>query len=308
MVEFTAPLETLKRDLLRHFRERAVESSEEIRQKLGEQQYKKRANAINKAIRSTHHLMLRTLEQRAVKLKWGNDRVLPIALMLQHTRNVVMIESRNVEWPYEYMAFSRRIGELWEPFCKLCFDYPTTEIELFVPPLFADVRRLLKAEVTEYIDELALKPESKEQLKAYYQKVWSLVGSGEIKLELDLHFRSEDGTPVNVDFKSGFASNEKGNTNRLLMVATIYRNLEQGHRCVLLVRSPEDENNAYFRTIAASGVWDAYCGDAAYEEIGRFSGFELKGWVEQYVTWEDDFDDSTYQYLRENNLLGYLVW
>jgi hypothetical protein len=46
-----------------------------------------------------------------------------------------------------------------------------------------------------------------------YQKVWILVTSGEIKLELDLHFENGENDFV-VDFKSGFSSNEKGNTNR----------------------------------------------------------------------------------------------
>ncbi|AUO79553.1 hypothetical protein BSP10_150 [Bacillus phage BSP10] len=52
--------------------------------------------------------------------------------------------------------------------------------------------------------------------------MWELVVSGEIKLESDLHFE-KDGVKYNVDFKSGFNSNEKGNTNRLLMVGSIYK-------------------------------------------------------------------------------------
>jgi hypothetical protein len=44
--------------------------------------------------------------------------------MVTYTNYVVMIEARNDTWPYDYMTFSRRIGELWEPFAKLCFRYP----------------------------------------------------------------------------------------------------------------------------------------------------------------------------------------
>ncbi|GAG80730.1 unnamed protein product, partial [marine sediment metagenome] len=58
-----------------------------------------------------------------------------------------MIESRNEVWPYEYMTFSRRIGELWEPFCKLCFDYPLKDLTLFIPPLFSEVKRKLTNEI-----------------------------------------------------------------------------------------------------------------------------------------------------------------
>ncbi len=47
--------------------------------------------------------------------------------MITYTNDVVMLESRNSVWKYEYMSFSRRVGELWEPFCKLCFNYPLTQ-------------------------------------------------------------------------------------------------------------------------------------------------------------------------------------
>ena len=43
--------------------------------------------------------------------------------MITYACYVVMLESRNEVWPYDYMAFSRRVGELWEPFCKLCLNF-----------------------------------------------------------------------------------------------------------------------------------------------------------------------------------------
>ena len=144
--------------------------------------------------------------------------------MVTHASNIVMIESRNDVWPYEYMSFSRRIGELWEPFCKLCFDYPNRALTLFIPPLFSEVKQKLTDEIEDYVDALTIMEEQKRELKRYYNKVWSFVTSGEIKLELDLHFE-QDGEKFVVDFKSGFGSNEKGNTNRLLLVATIYKSL-----------------------------------------------------------------------------------
>ena len=162
--------------------------------------------------------------------------------MVTYCNIVVMIESRNAVRPYEYMDFSRRVGELWEPFCKLCFYYPINYINLFVPPLFADVKKKLTDEITTYIDKLAISDGQKNELKKYYDKVWSLVTSGEIQLELDLHFEHA-GAQYVVDFKSGFGSNEKGNTNRLLLVATIYSNLEENYNCLLFVRA--EENNSY---------------------------------------------------------------
>ena len=110
-------------------------------------------------------------------------------LLLMHCTNVVMIETRNDVWPYEYMAFSRRIGELWEPFVTTCFDHPVRkDVALFVPPLFRDVKTRLTQEVRKFIQQLAISAQDRTSLLRYYDQVWQLVSSGEIKLELDLHF------------------------------------------------------------------------------------------------------------------------
>ncbi len=66
-----------------------------------------------------------------------------------------MLELRNEVWPYEYMAFSRRVGELWEGFIRAVFDYAPSGLTYFIPPLFADVRSELKREITGYISEFA---------------------------------------------------------------------------------------------------------------------------------------------------------
>ncbi len=216
-----------------------------------------------------------------------------------------MLESRNDVWPYEYMTFSRRIGELWEPFCKLCFAYPINKVTLFIPPLFSEVKKKLSDEIEVYIDKLKISKEEKEQLKKYYYKVWGLVTSGEIKLELDLHFIYNNQKFV-VDFKSGFGSNEKGNTNRLLLVASIYQNLEENYKCMIFVRA--DENNHYFQTLKNSGIWDAFSGADAYNQMNLFSGFDIKSWIELNVNWEKDFKKETMQFFKQNNLDQYLIW
>ncbi|MHB8596211.1 MAG: hypothetical protein ACYDER_05300 [Ktedonobacteraceae bacterium] len=205
------------------------------------------------------------------------------------------------------MAFSRRVGELWEPFCKLCFEFPLSKAVLFIPPLFSDVKKRLTNEIDEYIHQLNITQEQKEELKRYYIKVWSLIISGEIQLELDLHFMLDDEKYV-VDFKSGFGSNEKGNTNRLLMVATIYESLEANYHCLLLVRADEDKNNAYFQILKNSGIWSAYCGDEAYARIREFSGFNLKQWITNSVDWKSDLLPEMSQYLGSNKLEHYLAW
>jgi hypothetical protein len=162
-------------------------------------------------------------------------------------------------------------------------------------------------EIKNYIDSLPINTEQKDGLKKYYNKVWSLVTSGEIKLELDCHFE-DDKHRYNIDFKSGFGSNEKGNTNRLLLVGTIYKNLEQNYKCILLIRSEEDLNNHYFQIIKNSGVWEAYCGAETYGKIQEYTGYDLGGWTANHINWKEDLSDAFFRHLQENNLEQYVIW
>ena len=238
---------------------------------------------------------------------WTEDERLRSILASTYCAQVAMLDLRNQVWPYEYMAFSRRIGELWERFVHIPFTYAVTNVTPFIPPLFSEVRSDLRKEIGDYIQELPLPSEQKEELLQYYEKVWTLVDSGEISLQLDLHATIE-GQKVNIDFKSGFGSNEKGNTNRLLMVATIYKNLDASYENVLLVRAREDLNNHYFQTLKRSEVWQAFCGEDAYSKIGQFTGFDLRGWISANIDWENDLLPVTVSHLSNNHLMGYLEW
>ena len=160
-------------------------------------------------------------------------------------------------------------------------------------------------EITNYIDTLTITEEEKRELIKYYDKVWDLVTSGEVQLELDLHFSHQKQKYV-VDFKSGFGSNEKGNTNRLLLVASIYQNLVEKYKCLLFVRA--EENNSYFNTLKNSGIWEAYCGSEAYHKIQEFSGYNLKQWIDTNIDWAGDFNTDTVAHFTEHNLLQYLQW
>lgn len=294
-----------KEQLLNYFRDRASEFLTEIKEQYSRSEEGKRASAINKKLNQTKDNLISTLLQIADKEKWSNEEKLEAILMITYCHIVIMIESRNSVRLYEYMDFSRRVGELWDPFCKLCFHYPIDDVSLFIPPLFSDVKRKLSNEIVEYIDNLNISSKEKTELKSYYDKVWSLVTSGEIQLELDLHFIKDNQKYV-VDFKSGFGSNEKGNTNRLLLVATIYGILDEDYKCLLFVRS--EENNSYFHTLQNSGIWDTYCGNEAYDKIKDYSGYDLKNWIDNNIDWEADFNEDTVDHLRDNNLLQYLVW
>lgn len=296
-----------KTSLIQYFKSRGDESLQEVTQEFAVSESQARAASLNKAVTATRDTLISSIIQQAKKDKWPTENLLRAILLTTYASYVSMIDLRNSVWEYEYMAFSRRIGELWEPFCKLCFEYPIKDLTLFVPPLFSDVKQTMTKEIENYIDALKITAEQKAELKRYYSKVWALVTSGEIKLELDLHFSVEK-YRYNVDFKSGFSSNEKGNTNRLLLVATIYANLELNYKCLLLVRSPEDQNNHYFQTLKNSGIWSAYCGDETYNQIRQFTGFDLKTWIAKNIDWKNDLSKPTLSHLKKNDLLKYLIW
>lgn len=295
-----------KAELLAYFRSRANEIMCELTLEYSASDYKKKASALNKAIINSRENLLSMLEEVARNGQWTNREILECALMITYTSDVVMLEFRNIIWEYDYMAFSRRIGELWEPFCKLCFKYPMTRISSFIPPLFSEVKERLTIEIASYISGLSISTEEKEQLNRYYDKVWGLVTSGEIQLECDLHFTDGE-TKYIVDFKSGFGSNEKGNTNRLLLVGSIYQNIvTDNYRCLIFVRS--SENNHYLSTLQRSGVWETSCGNDTYLKIQHFTGYDIHNWIENNIDWMADFTEPMRDAVHRNNLQNYLIW
>lgn len=298
-----------KSEIVEHYRFRAEESLAVITERFGAKQFKKRAGAINAAIKETKDKLIANVRQVSQEEQWTNEELLNNVLMLTYCCDVTMLEFRNSVWRYDYMAFSRRIGELWEPFCALCFEFPVKkDLRLFVPPLFEDVRKSLKKELEDYIATLPLSSRQRAELLRYYEKVWTLVSSGEIKLELDLHVTIGQ-TKFVMDFKSGFSSNEKGNTNRLLLVASVYRNLEtENYRCMIFVRQKEDENNHYLQTLKRSGLWEIHCGSEAYRKIKAMSGFDLGGWLHRHVNWKKDLGKETFAQFKDQGLIQYLKW
>ena len=151
-----------KNEVLSYMRDRAEESYGEIIRTFGESEYKKRASGINKKIIATTQGVKSIIFQRASSQNWEKEEVLKNILIVTYSSYVIMIEFRNRAWPYEYMAFSRRIGELWEPFCKLCFDYPIREdVELYEAPLFSEVKEKLQEEIRVYINSLNINDDEK---------------------------------------------------------------------------------------------------------------------------------------------------
>ena len=291
-----------KAEIIEYFRKRGEECLQEVSAQFATNEYREKASEINKSIVEIKESLISHILQKANVEKWENEIILKTVLSITYSSYVIMIDLRNNVWEYDYMAFSRRIGELWEPYCKLCFQFPLKKLELFVPPLFVDVKRMMTAEIETYIDKLSINENQKQELKFYYRKVWAMVTSGEIKLQLDLHF-IQNGKMYNIDFKSGFGSNEKGNTNRLLLVATIYKNLDPNYECMLFVRADEDTNNQYFITLKNSAVLTASCGNETYEKIHNFSGFDLKQWIRDNINWEDDLLPQTINHFRKEKMI-----
>lgn len=295
--------------LIKYFRNRAKEILNELTTEYGRSNYKKITSKLQPALKESRDVLIRVALQKAEKEHWNNKDILKSILMLHYTCNVLLIEARHSVWPYEYMTLSRRVGELWESFISVCFHYPVAQdLEIIVPPLFSDVRDSLHDEVKNYITGLNLSDVQKSDLINYYEKVWMLVEAGEIKLELDMHCRKQD-INYNIDFKSGFSSNEKGNTNRLLVVASIYKNIiDSPYQNLMMVRSAEDENNHYLQTLKNSSLWEVTCSDSTYESLGKIVGFDLKNWIINNIDWESDLNRMTVEYFRKNDLLKYFKW
>ena len=266
-----------------------------------------KASEINKCIKEYRDQQIEHIETIAKTEGWGNQTLLNEVLMLTYASYIVMLEYRNKVWEYEYMAFARRVGDLWEPFCKLAFVFPVKSLSIIDPPNFDDVQTRIKSNAIEYIDSLDLSEEIKEELKCHYGIPWTMVDSGGIKLGLDLHFE-QCGIHYNCDFKSGFSSNEKGNTNRLLLVASIYSSLGEIEKTILFVRQPEDDNNHYLQTLKNSPYWDVYCANDSYAAIRKFTGFDLRKWLDENADWQNDISIEFREHLQKNDLLKYLTW
>lgn len=294
-----------KQSLLEAFRYYANQQLTEIVRH--NKDYKKQGSAINSSIKNYKDLLLSRLDNTAQIEQWSNERKLNSILLLDYTMYVVMLEFRNKVWPYEYMAFARRIGELWEPFCKEPFYYPVKRLSIITPPEFDDVQANIKQNVSAYINSLNVDSATKRNLHYYYSIPWKMVDSGGIKLALDLHF-NQNGINHNCDFKSGFSSNEKGNTNRLLLVASIYKFLDANEQMILFVRQPEEQNNHYLQTLKNSGYWDVYCAQDTYQAIYAYTGFNLRNWLDNNAIWEADIDDQLRKRLIDQNILNYLTW
>lgn len=264
---------------------------------------KNNASKVNTHVKGLRDNWIQTITQHTE----SKSELLEKVLLIQYVTYVIMLEYRNKVWEYEYMAFSRRIGEIWEEFCKIPFDFPVNDIELVEPINFQDHKNKLQNETKQFIDTLNISEDERETLRGYFSYVWMLVESGEINLSLDLHFKTPQAY-YNVDYKSGFSSNEKGNTNRLLLVGSIYNAMEMHYYNLIFVRQNEEENNHYFQTLKNSPYWTTYCGEDTYKKIGEFTGVDLRKWMNENIDWQNDISAEFKADLVKNDILKYLTW
>lgn len=293
----------MKNEIITEFRNKANLKIKELNATISD--YRVKSQMINRFIEG---LREEKIDKLIKDKELFSEELLSNVLTIYYSSYVVMLESRNRVWPYEYMAFARRIGELWEPFCKLPFYFPIRKDVMMYDPLsFAMFQEDIKKEVKDYINSLSLTSEEKSNLLGKYSFVWSIVDSGNINLSLDLHIKIND-EYYDIDYKSGFSSNEKGNTNRLLLVGSIFHSINEKHHTLLFVRQKEEENNHYLTRLSNSKYWEVYCSDDAYKKIEELSGFNLKKWISENIDWENDITPEFKEHLKNNQLLGYLTW
>ena len=125
---------------------------------------KKMSNVINNAIKQFYVKIIDKVKKASQKEVWNNEALLDEILLITYASYIVMLEYRNKVWAYEYMAFARRIGELWEPFCKIPFEYPVKKLKLIEPPNFEEVQTDIKKKTLDYISTLGITDDKKRML------------------------------------------------------------------------------------------------------------------------------------------------
>ncbi len=57
-----------------------------------------------------------------------------------------------------------------------------------------------------------------------------------------------------------------------------------------------------------SGIWNAFSGEDTYIELHRYSGYDIKNWVNENINWIEDLNHEFVVFLQKQNLLQYLTW
>lgn len=255
----------------------------------------KKATQINNAVENVKNRVGNLLVTKYPQLNRPK-----LYMLVQYCYTVMSFEYRNTVWPYEYMAFSRRNGELWERFCKAAWDHSEKDsLYRIQAPHFNEVKNNFLQRIRGYVND----PEQQNQLLTDTNEIFELVG--EINMVEDEMFNLHNQNHI-IDFKSGFGSNEKGNTLRLLAVGKAYKHWDQNVNLLFLVR--QNENNNYLETIRRSNLWSVFCGDDAYNKIDELTDAGICEVRREAVDFENDLSPAFWGYLVRENIHGYLNW
>lgn len=254
-----------------------------------------KAQLLNKAVERALHEV-----QQAMLVKYRHVSKQKLYMLIQYCFTVVSLEYRHSVWPYEYMAFSRRNGELWERFCKTAWDYSEKDTLYRInPPSFNNIRDSFYQNLKQY----QLTNEQLALINRDLDGIFDLVG--DINMVEDEMFNLNDRNHI-IDFKSGFGSNEKGNTLRLLAVGRAYKIWDSNVELLFLVR--QNENNNYLELIKRSNIWNVFCGIDAYSKIDQLTDSGILEIRHHAIDFQSDFSEDFWSYLLENHLVRYLNW
>ena len=288
-------LTQLKIDTLSKFHENLEDPVSEIG--AASNTHQKKAKLVNSLIAD----LTSTLKIELDTINSLNDKQNAL-LVLQYCTSVASLEYRHQVWPYEYMALSRRVGELWERFCCSAWDCPSKNNVIRIsPPEFSTVSETISSR----IDRLTTNSDHHEEIKTDVHSLLELIG--EINMKEDEVFIREE-VPHVIDFKSGFGSNEKGNTIRLQAVGRAYKLWNPDTVLLFLVR--QEENNNYLDVIKRSGLWDVRCGDSAYKIIDEITGSDMMYIRENIIDFKADLSEIFWDDISSHlsDLSSYLNW
>ena len=258
--------------------------------------HQNKAKSVNRAISEHHDALISQLPPNIC----AADRQQRL-IVLQYCISVASLEYRHAVWPYEYMALSRRVGELWERFCSSAWHSPSKpSLQRISPPAIDSVLDTICAVILE-----AARSDQKESVANILNDLRDIIG--EINMVEDQVFTVDD-RPHVIDFKSGFGSNEKGNMLRLRTVGKAYRLWNSDTRLLFLVR--QERNNNYLEVIRREGLWEVHCGLDAYATIDQLTGSNMSAIRQEVVDFEADLSEELWKDLSSHlsDLTSYLRW
>ncbi|NZD64917.1 hypothetical protein HX900_27975 [Rhizobium sp. WYCCWR 11290] len=239
--------------------------------------FRSKARAVNGVVAAARYSIV-------ADLGTSNLSIQDELIVLEYCTTVANLEYRNKVWSYEYMALSRRMGELWERFCKSAWE----------TPLRANVVRTHAPNFAEVMSEIHLRvePSVPEEIKGDFNNLIGLIDP--INMNEDEVF-TIDGKLHVIDFKSGFGSNEKGNTLRLLAVGRAYKLYDPDVELLFLVR--QKQNNNYLNRIRTSNLWGVFTGVDAYEKIDELTGSHISALRAEMIDFQNDLTPAFWQSL-----------